>query len=243
AQATSAPAPTAAPAATAAEQPTAAPAATAAEQPTAAPAAEQPTAAGQAAAGGELQVDKAKLSKELHIYNWADYLDPEVLKDFEQEYGDHVTMEAYSNNEDMIAKIRPGNSGYDVVFPSDYAVEIMWRDKLIAPLDKSLLPNMSHIKKENLDLYYDKGNIYSMPYNYGTTGLAYNKSKITTPIDSWAAVFDQAQLEANKGLISMLDDERETPGAALHFLGKSMNDTDPADLKKAEELLKTQKPF
>jgi spermidine/putrescine transport system substrate-binding protein len=234
AQATNAPAPTAAPAATAAEQPTAAPAATAAEQ---------PTAAGQAATGGDLQVDKSKLSKELHIYNWADYLDPEVLKDFEQEYGVHVTMEAYSNNEDMIAKIRPGNSGYDVVFPSDYAVEIMWRDKLIAPLDKSLLPNASHIKKENLDLYYDKGNVYSMPYNYGTTGLAYNKSKITTPIDSWAAVFDPKLIEANKGLISMLDDERETPGAALHFLGKSMNDTDPADLKKAEELLKAQKPF
>ncbi|KPV49695.1 ABC transporter substrate-binding protein, partial [Kouleothrix aurantiaca] len=215
-------------------------AATAAE-PTAATAAEPTAAAG--AAPAELQVDKSKLSKELHIYNWADYLDPTVLEDFEKEYGVKVTMEVYDNNEDMIAKIRPGNSGYDVVFPSDYAVEIMARDKLIAPLDKALLPNIANNRPSNMDLYYDKGNMYSVPYNYGTTGLAYDKSKFSTPIDSWAAVFDQAQLEANKGYISMLDDEREVPGAALHFLGKSMNDTDAADLKQAEDLLKTQKEY
>lgn len=243
AQPTSAPAATAVPVATAAAEATAAPQATAAEQPTAA---SEPTAAGadaQPSAVADLQVDTSKLSKELHVYNWADYLDPQVLKDFEQEYGVSVTMEVYDNNEDMIAKIRPGNSGYDVVFPSDYAVEIMWRDKLIAPLDKSLLPNLSHIKKDNLDLYYDKGNMYSMPYNYGTTGLAYLKNKFPTPVDSWAALMDPKQLEPNKGLISMLDDEREVPGAALHYLGKSMNDTDPADLKQVEDVLKAQKPF
>lgn len=225
----------------------AAPGGASSAQPTDAPApaapAAQPTAASAPAAASELQVDKAKLSKELHIYNWADYLDPAVLKDFEQTYGVKVSMEVYDNNEDMIAKIRPGNSGYDVVFPSDYAVEIMWREKLLAPLDKALLPNLVHVRKSNLDLYYDPGNLYSMPYNYGTTGLAYDKSKFTTPVDSWASVFDPQQLEQNKGYISMLDDEREVPGAALHFLGKSMNDTEAANLKQAEDLLKAQKPF
>lgn len=225
----------------------AAPGGASSTQPTDAPApaapAAQPTAASAPAAASELQVDKAKLSKELHIYNWADYLDPAVLKDFEQTYGVKVSMEVYDNNEDMIAKIRPGNSGYDVVFPSDYAVEIMWREKLLAPLDKALLPNLVHVRKSNLDLYYDPGNLYSMPYNYGTTGLAYDKSKFTTPVDSWATVFDPQQLEQNKGYISMLDDEREVPGAALHFLGKSMNDTEAANLKQAEDLLKAQKPF
>lgn len=225
----------------------AAPGGASSAQPTDAPApaapAAQPTAASAPAAASELQVDKAKLSKELHIYNWADYLDPAVLKDFEQTYGVKVSMEVYDNNEDMIAKIRPGNSGYDVVFPSDYAVEIMWREKLLAPLDKALLPNLVHVRKSNLDLYYDPGNLYSMPYNYGTTGLAYDKSKFTTPVDSWATVFDPQQLEQNKGYISMLDDEREVPGAALHFLGKSMNDTEAANLKQAEDLLKAQKPF
>lgn len=234
--------PTTAPSGSATE-PTAAP--SNATEPTAATGGDtnaQPTTA-SAPAGDELQVDTSKLSKELHIYNWADYLDPQVLTDFEKEYGVKVTMEVYDNNEDMIAKIRPGNSGYDIVFPSDYAVEIMWRDKLIAPLDKTLLPNLKHMRKSNLDLYYDKGNLYSVPYNYGTTGLAYDKSKFSAPVDSWAAVFDKTQLEANKGYVSMLDDEREAPGAALHFLGKSMNDTEPADLKQAEELLKTQKAY
>ncbi len=232
--ATNAPAATSAPAATTGEQPTAA-----AEQPTAAPAAEQPTAAPAA----ELQVDKSKLSKDLHLYSWSDYLEPEVLADFETEYGVKVTIEVYDSNEDMIAKVRPGNSGYDIVFPSDYAVDIMARDKLISKLDKSLLPNMVHLKSENINLYYDKGNVYSIPYNLGLTGIAYNKSKVSPAPDSWAIFFDPAQAEKNKGEFSMLDDEREVPGAALKYLGKSLNDTDPADLAKVEKILKTQKPF
>jgi len=239
--ATAAEAPTTAPAATAAEAPTAAPQATAPEQPTAAPAAtaEAPTAAPVA----DLVVDKTKLSKELHIFNWADYLDPDVLTDFQKEYGVKVTMDVYDNNEDMIAKVRPGNSGYDVVFPSDYAVDIMAREKLLEKLDKSLLPNFAHLKPENLNLYYDKGNVYSIPYNLGLTGIAYNKSKITTPPDSWGILFDPAQVKQYQGEVSMLDDSREVPGAALKYLGKSLNDTDPADLEKAKQLILDQKPF
>ena len=82
-----------------------------------------------------------------------------------------------------------------------------------------------------------------MPYFFGISGLAYNKSKFTTPPDSWAALFDPAQIEKYKGEFSMLDDQRETPGAALKYLGKSLNDTDPADLKQVEDILKAQKPF
>ncbi|KAB8142430.1 spermidine/putrescine ABC transporter substrate-binding protein [Chloroflexia bacterium SDU3-3] len=214
-----------------------------------APAATQaaaPTADGSATAPdqapGSLAVDPAKLSKELHIYNWADYLDPAVLEDFQKEYGVAVTSESFDNNEDMIAKISPGSSGYDIVFPSDYAIDIMAKGGLLAKLDKSLLPNLANIKADNLDLYYDKGNVYSLPYNMGMTGLAYDSSKFDAPVDSWAAVFDPAQLEKIKGQFTMLDDERETPGAALKYLGLSLNNTNPADLKKAEDLLKAQKP-
>jgi len=252
--------PTAAPAggatnAPAAEAPTTAPAPTAAPaaEPTAAPAAAEPTAAAAeptaasaaepAAAPAELQVDKSKLSKELHFYNWTDYIDPDILTNFEQEYGVKVVMDLYDANEDMIAKVRSGNSGYDIVVPSDYAVDTMIQEKLLAPLDKSLLPNIANLKKQNLDLYYDKGNTYSVPYFFGISGIAYNKSKFTTPPDSWAALFDPAQIEKYKGEFSMLDDQRETPGAALKYLGKSLNDTDPAALKQVEDILKTQKPF
>jgi spermidine/putrescine transport system substrate-binding protein len=230
--------PTAAAAPTAAEQPTAS-----AEQPTAASAGEQPTAA---AAGGEvpeLQVDKSKLSAELHFYNWTDYIDEQILADFEQEYGVKVVIDTYDSNEVMLAKVRPGNSGYDVVVPSDYAVQIMINEKLIDPLDKSLIPNIAHMKPQNLDLYYDNGNQYSVPYFFGITGIAYNKSKFPTPPDSWAVLFDPQQAQAYQGEFSMLDDERESPGAALRFLGKSVNDTDAADLKQAQDLLTTQKPL
>lgn len=239
--------PTAAPAggatnAPAAEQPTVALA------PTAAPAAAQPTAApaaepAPAAPAAELQVDKSKLSKELHFYNWTDYIDPDILTAFEQEYGVKVVMDLYDANEDMIAKVRSGNSGYDIVVPSDYAVDTMIQEKLLVSLDKALLPNIANLKKQNIDLYYDKGNTYSLPYFFGISGLAYNKSKITTAPDSWSALFDPAQIEKYKGEFSMLDDQRETPGAALKYLGKSLNDTDPADLKQVEDILKAQKPF
>jgi len=219
---------------------TSAPAATEAAAPTAAAEAAAPTT--EAAAADDLVVDPAKLTKELHIYNWADYLDPTVLDDFQAEYGVAVTSESFDNNEDMIAKIGPGSSGYDIVFPSDYAIDIMAKGGLLAKLDKSLLPNLKNIKPANLDLYYDKGNVYSLPYNLGLTGLAYDSSKFDAPVDSWAAVFDPAQLEKIKGQFTMLDDERETPGAALKYLGLSLNNTNPDDLKKAEDLLKAQKP-
>jgi spermidine/putrescine transport system substrate-binding protein len=205
--------------------------------------ASQVAAASDGGATDDLQVDQSKLSQTLNIYNWADYLDPAVLEAFGEEYGVQVTMDVFDNNEDMIAKIRPGNSGYDVVFPSDYAVDIMIKDGLAAQIDKSLLPNMKHLKPANMDLYYDKGNVYSLPYNLGTTGLGYNTSRFPTPPNSWAAVFDPQQLEGYSGEVSMLDDEREVPGAALKYLGKSLNSTDPADLEQAEALLKAQKPY
>jgi spermidine/putrescine transport system substrate-binding protein len=230
-EATSAPASTSVPAATTGGDITAVPAATASDEATSAPAA------------GEVQVDKSKLAKELHWYNWSDYIDPAILEDFEKEYGVKVVVDLYDQNEDMLAKIQAGNSGYDLVTPSDYAVQIMAADKLLAPLDKSKLPNLKDMKPQNMDLYFDKGNVYSVPYMFGITGIAYNKSKFPTPPDSWSALFDPQQIETYKGEFSMLDDERETPGAALKYIGKSLNDTDPADLKKVEEILKTQKPF
>jgi spermidine/putrescine transport system substrate-binding protein len=218
--------------------PTAAPAAA----PTTAPAT-VPTTASAPAAGDDLQVDKAKLSKKLSFYTWADYISPEVIKGFQTEYGVEISVDVYDNNEDMIAKVRTGSSGYDVVVPSDYAIDLMAKDSLIAKLDKTLLPNMKHLKPENIGLYYDKDNTYSLPYNEGLTGIAYLKDKFPTALDSWSVFFDPAQAEKIKGQFTMLDDEREVPGAALRFIGKSLNDTDPADLKQVEGILKAQKPF
>ncbi|NJO83099.1 MAG: hypothetical protein HC828_09950 [Blastochloris sp.] len=93
-----------------------------------------------------MQVDPAKLSAELNFYNWGEYIDPTILEEFEQEYGVKVVLDVFPSNEDMIAKVRPGASGYDIVAPSDYAVQLMIQDNLLAPLDKTLLPNMANLR-------------------------------------------------------------------------------------------------
>jgi len=237
-----------------AQPPTAAPAATAAAAPTDAPTAAAPTAAAAptdaptaasapATPAAELPVDKSKLAKELHLFIWTDYLDPSIKEDFEKQYGVKIIEDNYDANEEMLPKVRAGNSGYDIVAPSDYAVQSLIKDDLIEPLDKSLLPNLANLNPDNINLYYDKDTQYSVPYFWGTTGIAYNKKFFSTPPDSWATLFDPAQLEKIKGKFTMLDDPRESPGAALVYRGKSINDTDKADLDAAQQLLVEQKPF
>jgi spermidine/putrescine transport system substrate-binding protein len=201
-----------------------------------------PTSAPTSTPAGS-EVDKSKLSKELYFYNWSDYIDPAILADFEQEYGVKVISDTYDANEDMLAKIRAGNSGYDVVVPSDYAVQTMAIEGLAQPLDRSLLTNLVHVDPTLLGQYFDPQNTISVPYMLGITGIAYNSDVFPNGVDSWAALFDLAQIEKYKGKVSMLEDERESPGAVLKYLGKSYNDTDPTDLKAVQELLIAQKPY
>ncbi len=179
----------------------------------------------------------------LYLYNWGDYIDPELLEEFEAETGVRVVVDTFETNEDMIAKVRAGGSGYDIVVPTDYAVQLMQADELLAPLDRSKLTNFEHLDSALLGRYFDPENAYSVPYFYGTTGIAYNRQAYPDGVDSWAALFDPAQLEAVRGQASMLDDEREAPGAALQYLGASLNETDPALLSQARDVLLAQKPY
>ncbi len=188
-------------------------------------------------------VDRSKLSDELYFYNWSDGIDPEILELFEQEYGVRVIYDTYDSNEALIAKLRAGNSGYDIAVPTDYAVQIMVEEALVQTLDKSLLTNLRHIDPNSLGIYFDPENRYSVPYLHLMTGIAYNREFFPNGVDSWAALFDPANLPAIQGKFSMLDDERETPGAALQFLGQSYNTTDPALLQQVQDLLIAQKPF
>ncbi|MBC8162483.1 MAG: spermidine/putrescine ABC transporter substrate-binding protein [Roseiflexaceae bacterium] len=179
----------------------------------------------------------------LYVYTWSDYTDPEVVQQFESENNVKVVLDTFDTNEDMIAKVRVGNSGYDLVVPSDYAVEIMIQEGLLATLDQAQLPNIKNILPENLGLYFDESNTYSVPYLYGLTGIAYNKTAFPTPPDSWAALFDIDQLQPFAGKVSMLDDEREAPASVLRFLGESVNETDPAVLQQVQDVLIAQKPL
>ena len=185
--------------------------------------------------------DKAKLVKNINMFNWAQYMDPEILKQFEAECGVKVREDIFTSNEDMIAKVQAGNSGYDLVIPSDYAVDIMVRGDLLAELDRANIPNIKNLNPLQMGLYYDKENKFSLPYQWNITGIAYNVKTFPTPPDSWALLFDPKQLCEHKGFASMLEDERESIGAALKFLGYSYNDTDAAHHEEAKKILLGQK--
>lgn len=185
--------------------------------------------------------DRTQLADTLHLFNWADYMDEAIRAQFEAECGVQVVEDIFSSNEDMIAKIQAGNSGYDLVIPSDYAVDIMVRNNLLAELDKSNIPNIENLDPNQMGLYYDPENNYSLPFQWGVTGIAYNETYLETAPTNWATLFDPDQVCEHSGFVSMLDDEREAVGAALKYLGYSYNDTDPAHHEEAKALLLAQK--
>lgn len=187
-----------------------------------------------------------KLARTLYLFNWADYMNPEVLRDFEREFGVRVVEDRFASNEDLIAKLQAGGGGYDVAVPSDYAVRILIRQGLLARLDHAHLPNLKHIAARFRNPAYDPGNAYSVPYLWGVTGLGYSKkaaAHLAGPPQSWDDVFHPDKLKRYRGRVSMLNDMREVIGAALIYRGHSPNSTDPAALAEAKQVLLAQKPF
>ena len=177
--------------------------------------------------------------KELNFYNWTDYVAKSTIPSFEQETGIKVTQDFYTSNEELLAKLRAGGTGYDVIVPSDYMVAIMIKSDVLQPLDKSKIPNFKNIGENFRGLSYDPDNEYSIPYQWGTTGILYNKKEIGQQEDSWEPMWNPEF----EGKIGMLNDERETPGAALYKLGYSVNATEDEQLQEAEAELMKQKPL
>ncbi|RRR69549.1 MAG: spermidine/putrescine ABC transporter substrate-binding protein [Candidatus Viridilinea halotolerans] len=188
-------------------------------------------------------VDRSRLATTLYFYNWGDYIDPGLLEQFEAEYGVKVVNDFFGSIEEMVAKVRTRTSGYDIVVPSPDIVQTLAGENLLQPIDKTLLANLRHLDPNYLNPYFDPDNTYSIPYMFGMTGIAYNSEFFPQGVTSWAALFDPAAIAAYQNQFSMLDDERETPGAALRFLGFSYNSTMPEELAQAQALLIAQKPF
>ncbi len=177
----------------------------------------------------------ASAKGELRIFNWSEYIPEEVLVEFERRYDVRIIYDTFEAPEAMIAKLQAGGvREYDLVVPPDYYVAEMARAGLIQPLDHDRIPNLKNLYPEFRDPDYDPGNRYSVPYQWGTTGLAYRASEVKQPVDSWGVFFDPAQYQ---GPFLLLDEMRETIGAALKYLGYSLNDTDPAHLEEAKRLL------
>lgn len=173
---------------------------------------------------------KAEEAKVLHMYSWADYIAPEVITAFEQEFGCKVQVDTFDSNETMYAKIKAGATGYDVLVPSSYFAEMLWQEGLIQALPKDKLPNLQHIDSWLVTNFAtDTEMLYSIPYMVGSTGIGYRADKIGELEPTWA-VYDRTEF---KGYMMMVDDMREALGAALKFLGHSINSKDPAQIAAA----------
>jgi spermidine/putrescine transport system substrate-binding protein len=194
-------------------------------------------------AGGGEDTEEPKLAAELHLYNWSEYIDPQVLLDFETEFGVRVVEDTFANNEELLAKLQAGATGYDVIVPSDYMVEIMIEEGLLAELNHANLTNLGNLDPLFSDPPYDSGLVYCVPYLWGTTGIGYNGDMMEDPPDSWGYLFDPELASQFAGKITMLNDEREGIGAALKYLGYSLNSTDEGQLLEAQELLIQQKKW
>jgi putrescine transport system substrate-binding protein len=187
----------------------------------------------------------------VNVFNWSDYIDPEVIKAFERESGIKVRYDVFDSNEVLETKLLTGNSGYDVVVPSAYFLERQVKAGVFAPLDKTQLPGLANLDPELTQraALHDPGNAHSVVYMWGTTGIGYDADKVRAimpdaPLDSWKLIFDPAVLSRFKDCgVSMLDDPTDMVGTALLYLGKDPNSESEADLKLAEEALMKIRPF
>lgn len=178
-------------------------------------------------------------SKTLNLYIWSEYTSPTVLEAFTKKTGIKINESNYSSNEEMLAKIQSGATGYDIVVPSDYMVSVMAKLELLAEIQKTAIPNIKNLDPKFLGKNFDPENKYSLPYAWGTTGIAVNTALYMEPVTGWETVFNETKA---KGRIAMLDDVREALGAALKFEGKSLNSKSEADLATAKQtLLKAKK--
>lgn len=174
---------------------------------------------------------------DLNLYNWSEYMDPDLITAFEEQYGVDVIETFYDSNETMLAQIQAGVV-YDLIVPSDYMVNIMIQEGLLMPLVEDAVPNVANLGSEFVGLPYDPEGDYSVPYQWGTTGLGVNISVVGEDFEpSWALAFDPDLTASYPGGVSLLNDPRETIGAALKYLGYSLNETTEEALQEAADVV------
>ena len=178
-----------------------------------------------------------KDTKVLNIFIWSAYLPDTVIQQFTQRTGIRVNYDTYDSNEALLEKLQSGVADYDIVVPSDYMVKILVSEGLVQAIDHGQLSHWGNLDPKFLNKKFDPENRYSIPYFWGTTGIGYNRQNVAEPVDSWGVMFD----EKHAGRILMLDDMRECFAVALKYMGHSLNETDPAVLAQAADLLKKQK--
>lgn len=174
----------------------------------------------------------------LNVFNWSTYIAPDTVPKFEQEFGVRVRYGIYESNEEMLARVMGGNSGWDIVFPTDYLVKPMLANGLLAVVDHKRLPNLAQLEPRFQRPVWDPEINWSVPYMVTAAGIAYNR-KLDPPPKAWADLWD----ERLRGRMTMLDDPFDTIGACLKKLGLSVNSADPAQLQSAAREAIRQKPL
>jgi len=205
-------------------------------------------AAGKAGAAGGADVNNEKV---VNIYNWSDYIDPGVLKDFETQTGIKVNYDVFDSNEVLETKLLAGNTGYDLVVPTANFLERQVKAGVFQKLDKSQLPNLKNVDPDILRriALHDPGNEHGVNYLWGTSGLGYNVAKIherlsDAPTDSWRMLYDPAIVSKFKDCgVSVFDAPSEVVSTVLIFLGKNANSLSPEDLAQAEKVLMSIRPY
>lgn len=177
-------------------------------------------------------------NKTLNFLNWATYIAENTVPDFEAACGVKVTTDFYGSNEELLARMRAGNPGFDLIVPSGYTVAEMIAEGLLEPLDKTHIPNIKNVSPDLLDQQFDPGNVYSLPYQWGTVGIGYNVKAVAAvlgedvEITSWNQLFDYPVAR-----VGWLDDQRVMMGIGLLMLGYNPNSADPDEIREATDYL------
>jgi spermidine/putrescine transport system substrate-binding protein len=172
----------------------------------------------------------------LNVFNWSSYIGATTIPDFEREFGVRVRYAVYESNEEMLARVMTGNSGWDVVFPTSYLIEPMRQYELLSPLDHGKLPHLRHLEPVFQKPVWDPDLRWGIPYMWNATGICYSK-RIEEPPAAWADLWEPEL----QGMITMLDDPVDVFGACLKLLGYSINTRDPRELREAQKEAIAQK--
>ena len=174
-----------------------------------------------------------KEDNKLNVYNWGEYIDEDVITQFEEETGIRVNYQTAESNEALYSLIKMGGADFDVIVPSDYMIARLIDEDMLAELDYSHIPNFDHIADTYKNLSYDPENKYTVPYTWGTLGIIYNTTMVSQPITSWSAMFDPQYA----GNVLLINNSRDALGIALLYLGYSVNTTDEAEIQEAYQLI------
>jgi len=189
---------------------------------------------------GPLTTGNRRDERLLNIYNWSDYIDDRTIPLFQAVSNLRVNYDVYSSNEDLLARMRAGPTTYDIIVPTNNFVPTYLKLDLIEPLNQDLMPNLTNLDREFVETDFDPGNRYTVPYQWGTTGIGFNSKQAGAQVDSWAAVFEPAA--EMDGRVTLLREVTDLIGCALLYLGRSPNSIKDNDLADVVKLVRSIKP-